>query len=85
MDEIWTHLWQLGTPFGMLGIAVVYFWKVNKALQDVIVKKDNTIENLNKELREFMQKTTETLHTTIHNNTTALNYLKDAWVNRNDK
>lgn len=93
-DVFFEHLWQLGTPFAMLGIAVWYFNKQNVALSALLVKKEDEknqliethqkkIDDLNRELRTFMENNINKAYEAINNNTVAFNALKEVLVRNN--
>lgn len=71
MEEIWAKLWEIGTPLGMLGIAIVYFHKLISAKDALLAKKDEQIAALNKEMRD-------NLINTVSNNTVAFTAFKEA-------
>lgn len=55
----------------MLGIAIIYFHRLNSAKDTLIAKKDEQIAALNKEMRD-------TLVNTVTNNTVAFTAFKEA-------
>lgn len=81
MEDIISKLWEIGTPLGMLAIAIIYFYRRDVKKEETITEKDKEIANLNKELRESLERNLNKSNEALSNNTIALNAFKEALRN----
>lgn len=77
MEPLITAIIDKGLPFGMLLAAILYFRQLNDKKDIVIAGLYKEKDDLQKELRDIIERFSDKSHEAINNNTIALTAFKE--------